>query len=663
MELQRTISLEQELNPQQREVVTSGLGPVLVIAGAGSGKTRTLTYRVAHLIQSGIDPHRILLLTFTNKAAKEMITRVEALLPHNVQKIWGGTFHHIANKILRVHGERIGLEQNFTILDQSDAYTVLDSCMHELGHKKKDGVLPQGSVLFNILSLARNTRTGVEEMVAQRYPFFLDYTEDIKKIELHYTAKKRARNLADFDDLLCLWLALLEESPGLKDFYAQRFEYILVDEYQDTNTLQADIIDRMASHHRNLMVVGDDSQSIYAFRGANYSNIMEFPERYKDAKIYKLEYNYRSTPEILTLANESIVFNEKQFPKVLRPIKQAGAEPHLIRHRDVYQQAQFVADTINEYVYSGVPAGEIAVLYRAHCHSMELQMELSRRRVHFEVRSGIRFFEQAHIKDIVAYLKVLINPADEPAWRIILQLLPGIGGKTSQKLFNRFAASKDPLHACLDSQLVSLVPKAAKPYWPALRELLTALIETGAEVSPATLIKTALEHGYREYLRFTYTDSSSRLDDVGQFLDFARQYSSVPDFLSELALMTSSENEEFQEAAGNEKIKLTTVHQAKGLEWSVVFIIWLVEGRFPNANNFESLEDEAEERRLFYVAVTRSKDHLYLCAPECSHDTNGYVTALKPSRFLRELPEGCYKKLEAPDEFSYSLSRAEEDFS
>ncbi len=654
METPRTIDYEKELNPQQLEVVTAGKGPLLVIAGAGSGKTRTLTYRVAHLIETGIDPHRILLLTFTNKASREMLSRVEALTPFDARSIWGGTFHHVANRILRVHGERVGLASNFTILDQSDAYSILDATMLDLGHKKKEGALPQGSVLHGMLSLARNMRIEIEQVLEERYPFFLEHVEEIEKIQSSYTERKRKQNLADFDDLLCLWLQLMEEDEELRNFYADRFEHMLVDEYQDTNKLQADIIDCLAARHRNLMVVGDDSQSIYSFRGANFENIMAFPERYPDARIIKLEYNYRSTPEILGLANESIQFNTKQFRKVLQPLRKTGKEPQCLKPGDIYDQAQFVATTISELIYSGTPAGEIAVLYRAHYHSMELQMELTRRRLPFEVRSGLRFFEQAHIKDIVSYLKVLVNPQDEAAWKRILQLLPGIGIKTSQKIFSRIQATPDPLEACLEEQMQAIVPKGARPHWGGMRETLSGLSQTGTEVSPAALIKTTLESGYRDLMRSKYLDADSRIDDVEQFLSFALQYDSLGDFLSELALMTSTETEEVQaEGAAQETVKLTTIHQAKGLEWSIVFVICLVEGRFPNPNNFTSLEDEEEERRLFYVAVTRGKDRLYLCSPRRQKESTGYMSVLKPSRFLRELPDFCYCQTETQEYYDY----------
>ena len=650
----RHIDFEKELNAQQYAVVTAGDGPLLVIAGAGSGKTRTLTYRVAYLLRNGIAPHRILLVTFTNKAAREMLHRIEHLAPFDIRKIWGGTFHHIANRILRVHGQRVGLDTNFTILDQTDAVGLLDSCLKELGYGKKGTTLPQGAVLFAMISLARNTRVSLEEIIRQRFPYFIEQTDDIQAVELFYTKKKRSMNVVDFDDLLCLWLLLLEEDAHFRDFYAQQFQYIFVDEYQDTNKLQAEIIDIIAAHHRNLMVVGDDAQSIYAFRGANYANIMGFPERYPDAQLYKLEYNYRSTPAILELANESILCNTRQFHKVLQPVKQNGVYPCVVRPCDVYQQAQFVADAIRAGLMHGIPPGEIAVLYRAHYHSMELQMELSRRDIAYEVRSGIRFFEQAHIKDIVSYLKILQNPSDGAAWSRILQLLPGIGTKTAQKIYRYIVSSERPLEAGTGNQVIALVPRNARPFWSGLQNMLLALQYASRNTSPADLLKTVLEHGYQETLYSKYTDPAARLEDIEQLISFAWQYESLVNFLSELALLTSSESEQIRPQDSPDTVKLSTIHQAKGLEWSVVFIIWLVEGRFPNPNNFDGPEDEEEERRLFYVAVTRAKDYLVLCAPESFRDQSGYITFFKMSRFLRELPDHCYALASPSDGFSPS---------
>ena len=642
--MKNEILFKEELNAQQLEVVKAGKGPILTIAGAGSGKTRTLTYRVAHLIESGVEPYRILLLTFTNKAAREMMARVEAIIPYDVNKIWSGTFHHIANRIIRVHAKRLGFEPNYTILDQGDSRDLLDSCLQELGYKKKDSEMPQGAVLFNLISLSRNTRLSLEEILEQRFYFFSDHLESIVAVEKLYTEKKAGLNVFDFDDLLCKWLLLMKQDTALKEFYSQRFEYILVDEYQDTNKLQADIIDLLASHHQNLMVVGDDAQSIYAFRGANFANIMDFPTRYPDAKIFKLEYNYRSSPEILSLANEVIVWNKKQFPKKLQPVNENISQPQLVTPENVYEQAEFVANKIQEHIYNGVSPREIAVLYRAHFHSMELQMVMNQHFIPFIVHSGIRFFEQAHIKDMVSNLKVVINPYDELAWKRLLQLLPGIGKKISQNIFNVLAGTKDPLKACLGDNIVSKIPKKAMEQWQSLKETISCMVETGTDVSPGTLIEAAYEKRYRDNLRSKYVDSARREEDINQFIEFAMQYKTPDDFLSDIALMTSAETEQVQDEELLEKVTLSTIHQAKGLEWAVVFIIWLTEGRFPNQNNIASIEEEEEERRLFYVALTRAKKKLYLCAPKTMKDNSGYIYAAAPSKFLREIPGECYSR-------------------
>ena len=652
MRIRRTISFDQELNPQQLAVVQSGDGPVLVIAGAGSGKTRTLTYRVAYLIEQGIDPYRILLVTFTNKAAREMLSRVAALVPSDIGKLWGGTFHHIANRILRVHAARVGLQPNFTILDQQDATDLLNSCFTDLGYQKKGSLLPQGDVLARIFSLARNTRARLEQLLERRYPYFLEHLEDLRRITNHYTEKKKKLNMVDFDDLLTHWLQLMEEDQSLRDFYAARFQYILVDEYQDTNRLQADIIDAVAGAQQNLMVVGDDSQSIYAFRGANFANIMDFPRRYPAAKIYKLEYNYRSSPEILQLANQSITRNEKQFHKELKAQRLSGAQPDCLLFDSVIQQACGVADKIREFMARGIHPGEIAVLYRAHYHSMELQMQLTRIGIPFEIRSGIRFFEQAHIKDIASYLRLLVNPFDEVAWKRILKLLPKIGVVRAQKIWDALAAAEDPLAACLGGAVEAVVPAAARPYWDKLRGVMGPLVRLGPETSPGILIKTVFEGGYEEYLRTKYHDPAGRAEDVERFMDFAYHYERLQDFLAELALLTSVSEETAPADEDRETIKLSTIHQAKGLEWPVVFIISLAEGNFPNPKNIDSQDDEEEERRLFYVAVTRAKDYLFLCSPLHS-DHHGAVTMMKPSRFVREIPEQCFNRHYFPGDSSY----------
>jgi len=437
----------------------------------------------------------------------------------------------------------------------------------------------------------------------------------------------------------------MEEDQTIKEFYSARFQHILVDEYQDTNKLQADIIDLLASSHHNLMVVGDDSQSIYSFRGANFSNIMEFPRRYPHAQMYKLEYNYRSSPEILYLANQSIIRNENQFRKILKPLRESNIQPVLVSIGTAIEQAQFVSIKINQYLSAGSSPGDIAVLYRAHYHSMELQMALTRLGVPFEIRSGIRFFEQAHIKDIASYLKILLNPFDEVAWKRILQLLPHIGKVRSQKIWKYLSSVENPLAECQDERIESSVPPAAVPYWKKLCGILASLVHMGAEASPALLIEAIFAGGYEEYMRTKYHDPSGRAEDIERFMEFACQYERLQDLLSELALLTSLSADDIRAAEETETVKLSTIHQAKGLEWPIVFILSLHEGGFPNPRNIYRKEDEEEERRLFYVAITRAKDHLYLCSPQWARGHDGSGITLKPSRFIREIPPQFFKRV------------------
>lgn len=631
-------SYEQELNPQQLEVVIAGGGPLLVIAGAGSGKTRALTYRVAYLIESGIQPGSIMLLTFTNKAAREMLSRVEGLVSCDMRSLWGGTFHSVGARVLRTHAARAGLEPSFTILDSRDACDVMQTCLDEMGYTKKDSLLPQGSVLANMYSLVRNTRCGVADILEARYPYFYQYGEEIAAVFGAYQQRKQRLNVCDFDDLLCLWLQLLEDNGDLRSYYAGRFRQVLIDEYQDTNRLQADICDLLAAEHRNIMAVGDDAQSIYSFRGADFSNIMRFPERYPDARICKLEYNYRSTPAIVSLANRSITYNIRQFPKELQAVKAAGSHPVVFRPFSEQQQAQFVAVRIEELMHEGVPSDEIAVLYRAHYHCMELQLELGRRGIAYDVRSGVRFFEQAHVKDLVAFLKLLVNPRDEVSWGRILQMLPGIGKVNARRLIALLLAG-DPLAGCRSARVSAKVPKAARDSWETLCALMDVLGGSDRDGAPAEVVRALCDAGFAEFMRARYSDANSRSDDIEQLMRFAWQYGTLTDFLTELTLMSSSEEEDDGAAGARPRVKLTTIHQAKGLEWSHVFILWLVEGRFPNQNNIESKDEEEEERRLFYVAVTRAKDALYLLAPQWSRDRSGSIARMEPSRFLREISD------------------------
>ena len=629
------IDYEKELNAEQLQVVREEGGPILVIAGAGSGKTRTLTYRVARLVETGVPPERILLATFTNKAARSMLSRVEELIGRGIGGLWGGTFHHCAHRTLRVHGDRLGYDRSFSILDSEDARQLMNTCIAESGVEGKSDKFPRGEVLGGMVSLALNTETDLADVIAGRYPFFFHRVEEIVAVAERYRVRKKALNVMDFDDLLFNWRELLLKYPEVRDLYAERFCQVLVDEYQDTNSLQAEIIDLIAARHRNLMVVGDDSQSIYAFRGANYANIMSFPERYADCRLFKLETNYRSTPEILHLANLSITNNENQFRKTLRAVREGGVRPVLVPARNVLQQADFVSQRILELHRSGVPLGEMAVLYRAHYHSMELQMELTRRGIPFEIRSGIRFFEQAHVKDVTAFLRILVNPRDELAWKRVLGLYPKIGRATAEKVWRFIAGRPDPQEAMLGEKFSVCAGKPASPGLVRLQGTLRSL-HGSADSPPTPLIETILGGDYRDLLCERYSDAPSREEDLLQVAGFASRFATLADFLSELALLTGPTEEQSEEAVES-RVVLSSVHQAKGLEWSAVFLIWCSEGMMPLARALKEEGGEEEERRLFYVATTRAKDQLYLCYPLTDYGRGMGNLPVSPSRFVMEL--------------------------
>jgi len=630
------IAYGEELNEEQQQVVMEAGGPLLVIAGAGSGKTRTLTYRVARLLETGTAPGRILLATFTNKAARSMMGRVAGLMSQDVSRLWGGTFHHLAHRVLRVHAGRLGYDDKFLIIDADDAKQLVNRCLAEKT-KNDAGKFPRADVLRDIISFARNTDQPLPAVISERYPYLEKLTEALTAVADLYLSEKKRLNLMDFDDLLINWRRLLADHEEVRAVYAERFLHILVDEYQDTNILQADITDLLACRRRNIMVVGDDAQSIYAFRGANYANIMKFPDRYPDCKIYKLEVNYRSTPEILHMANLSIRNNERQFEKSLRAIRPQGIMPALVPLRNVQMQANFIAQRIIELIGGGCPLEEIAVLYRAHYHSMDLQMELTRRGIPFTIRSGIRFFEQAHIKDITSYVRILVNPADEIAWKRVLELYPKIGRRTADKLWQWLARQTDPLAALANEELVKKVSAAARPGLESFRELMQNIRRQGSD-NLSGIVETILKEGYERHLQATYPDAVPRIDDLYQLTAFAAKFSSTEEFLAEMALLTSVGEEADERAGGGEgRVILSTIHQAKGLEWSAVFIPWCAEGMIPLGRALSDPEGEEEERRLFYVAVTRAKDQLYLCYPVVDYQRGSGYLPVRPSRFIREL--------------------------
>ena len=737
-----------ELNPQQHAAVTAVPGPALVIAGAGSGKTRTLTYRVAYLIEQGIPPDRILLLTFTNKAAKEMMRRVADLLGAELQSLWGGTFHSIGARILRRHADLLGFRPDFTILDREDATALLKTCLAEAEIDIKATRFPKADVVGDICSLALNTNRSVAEVVADAYPYFVQLTPQIEDVGRRYTARKRTANVMDFDDLLALWLKLLREHADVCELYQRKFQFILVDEYQDTNKLQSDLIDLLAARHKNVMVVGDDSQSIYAWRGAHFKNILQFPQRYPGAQTYKIEVNYRSTPEILAVANAAIAANIEQFAKQLAPARKSGMKPVLVPCGDSREQAAFVAQRILELREEGVNLNQQAVLYRSHFHAFDLQLELTRRNIPFSITSGIRFFEQAHIKDLTAYLRLVCNPTDELAFKRIVQLMPGIGGGAAAKLWDLFSTHRPPLTpdaatpepeperrallgtnpppppplqpsdarrsassdaaatpaapepergrpgrsgpdatehsepsdapvsaqplrsggprsttpaatpaSDLRSQISSpapapiatalqkcaaKVPKKAATAWAQFTPTIAQLEADPVRHQPAAMIQLVLEAGYEDYLQETFPNFRNRLEDLEQLAAFALQFTGPEDFLAQLALLTNIEaDDEAAKRNDQEQVRLSSIHQAKGLEFDVVFIIMLCDGLFPSARSLETIDGQEEERRLFYVAVTRARNELYLSFPliRMTPGSYGGDAMQQPSRFLGEIPK------------------------
>src|SRR5438132_3486290 len=634
------IDFAAELNQQQLAAVTASPGPILVIAGAGSGKTRTLTYRVAYLLENGIDPRNILLLTFTNKAAREMLSRVANLLPIDASGLWGGTFHSVGNRILRRHGSALGYSNGFSIMDREDQKDLINTVVASAGIDPKEIRFPKGDVLAEIFSFVVNTETPMEELLGEKFPYFLPLLDNIKDVHARYEKKKKTTNSMDFDDLLEKTLSMLQQHEGIAAFYRRQFQFILVDEYQDTNKIQADLVDLLALDHKNVMVVGDDAQSIYSWRGANFQNILEFPKRYPDTQVFKIEMNYRSVPEILEVANAAIAANVQQFRKHLSPTRESNAvKPALVALNDGGEQAQFVAQRILELRDEDVDLNDIAVLYRAHYHAIELQLELSRRGIPYQITSGIRFFEQAHIKDVTAFIRFVANPRDEVAFNRMVKLLPGIGNRTGENLWQAWesglavAGIGDPGrektsapagvipqsrdYSFGERLLAMNVPAKSKKMWTQLAHTLDEIAPGGQPNPPSEMITSVVEAIYDDYAKVNFANYQLRREDLDQLAVFARQFKDVHEFLSQLALI-SNVNAEAAPAQTRDKeaVNLSTVHQAKGLEFHTVFVIWLTDGMFPSSRSLDTREVLEEERRLFYVAITRARDELYLTYPQ-----------------------------------------------
>lgn len=649
------------LNDEQLAAVQADPGPSLVLAGAGSGKTRTLTYRVAWLVQEkGVHPDGILLVTFTNKAANEMIQRVQQLSHLPRKPRWSGTFHSIGARLLREFGHLAGLKPNFTILDDGDSESLLADVVKR--HDKaflKEKSHPKPRVILGMISYARNTGADFEEMVHDRFPYDKRAQGALCTFAKLYGEAKSEQQVTDYDDLLVLTRDILRDHRDARERLEMRFPWILVDEYQDTNVIQAEIIDLIGGHH-NIMAVGDDAQCIYTWRGAEFANIRGFPERHPNTRIYKILTNYRSTPQILDFANAVLSSQPvgSGYAKELIPWRGDGETPVVVPTADTMVQARLVATRIRNHYDEGHGLGEIAVLYRAHYQALDLQLELTKQGIPFVITSGVKFFEQAHVRDFVAQLRVISNPGDQPAFQRLFQLLPKVGPASVTKVIDQAIAlrdlspdrtSSDPIgmiRALADERTVARVPKAARGEYNALMATLLELDEAHNRrhppAKPTELVEIALDGWYRDYMRNIYPDWETRQDDLDSLVEFGGRYETLIELLAQITLLNSETTQKSIET-DKDVVRLSTIHQAKGLEFPVVMLIGCAEDLFPLRRVVETGDIE-EERRLFYVAVTRARDHLMLTYPMEQRGRGGYMP-LGPSRFLREIPPNRYEKI------------------
>ncbi|MEI7901280.1 MAG: ATP-dependent helicase, partial [bacterium] len=627
------------LNVEQCEAATAGNGPLLVLAAAGTGKTRTLVYRVAYLVERGETPDSLLLLTFTNRAAREMLERAKDVAGEAVGNLWSGTFHHVCNRFLRRFSDRLGYPNDFTILDRDDSRTLLDTCIKDTVLHKKE--FPKKDVIGSLISSAANRACEIEVVLKQT----LDGQEvdplEIVKVANLYAERKRAMGAMDFDDLLVNGLRLLTEHESIRAFYQAKFKHVLVDEYQDTNLLQARTVDILAGVNRNVMAVGDDFQCIYSWRGADFRNIMEFPKRWDGCRIVKLEQNYRSVPEVLEVANDCIKGNPGQFQKTLRPTRKSRNKPRVFYLRDGDEQATAVLGLIRRYQEDGYSLRDMAVLYRAHFHSIELQMMLGRTRLPYVITSGISVFEQAHVKDVIAFLRVCESRADRMAFGRLLGLLGGVGEKTIDSLWVKLGGLFDTRDPEQRARLSAALKPAARGQWQVIDRLIEEYHRDNLAASGGEVVQRFCDVFYHTYLARAYENGDKREEDIRELALQINKSEGVVPFLQEVALLTNVDHEYDKMSREHaDMLHLSTVHQAKGLEWPVVFVIWAAEGMFPSSRSIGESENDSEERRLFYVAVTRAKDELVLCAPEMRRTREGGVFFCKPSRFISELPRG-----------------------
>ena len=626
------------LNLEQFAAVTHTEGPLLVIAGAGSGKTRTLTYRAAYLVEKGVLPSAILLLTFTRKASQEMLRRATQLLDERCGKIAGGTFHSFANATLRQYASHMGLDPAFGILDRNDSENLIGLLRKELQPATRQRSFPRSKTLADIFSRVVNKGLSLEEIIENDYPHFESHLETIGRLYQLFEIRKLEHHFLDYDDLLVYLHRLLAEHPDVQDRISNRYHYIMVDEYQDTNIIQAEILYLLTRTHQNIMVVGDDAQSIYAFRGANFRNIIDFPKRFPATRIVSLEENYRSNQPVLTLTNSIIERAREKFTKNLFSQKKDGVKPVMVNAEDEYSQSRYIVERIKYFQNLGVPINDIAVLFRASFHSFDLEIELSREGIAFVKMGGFKFVESAHIKDVLAHMRVMANVYDRISWYRIFLLLEKVGPKTAQKIFEATLAEKSGYTGLLSAKVAS----------SKVLERLKMLFAT-LDAEPMTvggMGRTIVEY-YMPILKNRFDDHPRRARDLEHLVEIMERYTSLDAFLTDMALeppTASFENGLYADAADSDRLTLSTIHSAKGLEWNTVFVIWTLDGRFPSVHSLQNEDELEEELRLMYVAATRAKENLFFTYPSNVWDRSTGLILNQPSRFLDNLPEDILEK-------------------
>ncbi|MGH7769074.1 MAG: ATP-dependent helicase [Candidatus Binatia bacterium] len=639
------IDYRKELNEAQYEAATAVDGPVLVIAGAGTGKTRTLVYRVARLIDLRIDPRTILLLTFTRRAAEEMLRRASLLIDNRCDKVAGGTFHSFANTVLRHYGRKIELMPSFTIMDRPDSEDVVQLLRTELGLNTKEKRFPRKQTVAEIYSMALNKQWTIPDLIERDYPHLYEYLEDLLRLYERYVDYKKTRGLLDYDDLLIKLKELLSGDEQVRRRLSETSRDIMVDEYQDTNRLQADIVRLLAAAHDNVMVVGDDAQSIYSFRGANFRNIMDFPKDFPGARIISLEENYRSAQPILNFTNEIISRASEKYEKRLFTSKREGDTPLLVQAESEQMQSRFVCQKILELREEGVPLWDMAVLFRSSFHSFDLEIELTRHNIPFVKRGGFQFMETAHIKDVLAHLRILANPQDAISWGRVLSLLEGVGSQASQKIIKWLMDGANPRE-----RLRSFEAKGKVAH--GLRTLAQVLEVCSEAQRPAENTQYLMQYYVPILKRNHPEDYPKRLRDLEHFQGMTERYRSLERLLTDMALEppTDSVDEVLAVDPDEGPLVLSTIHSAKGLEWHSVFIIWVLEGRFPSYYNINTAEELEEERRLLYVAATRAKENLFASYPIKIFDRGLGTVLSRPSQFIEGISEELLEPVTLVDE-------------